>query len=159
MRVFTGYDFEYLAEEKGFLVIYPQGYKNHWNDCRGTADYEANELDIDDVGYFKQVVKFLKTDFRIDTNRIVVSGMSNGGHMVFKLAYEIPEDILNAWREIGEKGIQLEAKWAKTLVAVTKSTHPNYSLGSAQSLFSIRNFFCCNKSFFLFLNFLIGTQK
>ena len=94
MRVFTGYDFEYLAEEKGFLVVYPQGYKNHWNDCRSTADYDANELDIDDIGYFKQIVKFLKKDFMINTNRIVVSGMSNGGHMVFKLAYEIPEEVL-----------------------------------------------------------------
>jgi len=29
--------------------------------------------------------------------------------------FEIPEDILNAWREIGEKGIELEAKWLETL--------------------------------------------
>ena len=94
MRVFTGYDFEYLAEEKGFLVVYPQGYKNHWNDCRSKADYKAKKLDIDDVGYFKQVVKYIKTDFKINTNRIVVSGISNGGHMVFKLAHEAPGDSL-----------------------------------------------------------------
>ena len=29
--------------------------------------------------------------------------------------FEIPEDILNAWREIGEKGIKLEEKWLETL--------------------------------------------
>ncbi len=29
--------------------------------------------------------------------------------------FEIPEDILNAWREIGEKGNELEEKWVKTL--------------------------------------------
>ena len=27
--------------------------------------------------------------------------------------FEVPEDILNAWREIGKKGIQLEEKWLK----------------------------------------------
>ena len=27
--------------------------------------------------------------------------------------FEIPEDILNAWREIGEKGAVLEEKWLK----------------------------------------------
>ena len=29
--------------------------------------------------------------------------------------FEIPEDILNAWREIGKKGIKLETKWLETL--------------------------------------------
>ncbi|MDC3127471.1 transketolase [Candidatus Pelagibacter bacterium] len=29
--------------------------------------------------------------------------------------FEIPEDILNAWREIGKKGIELETKWLETL--------------------------------------------
>ena len=29
--------------------------------------------------------------------------------------FEIPEDILKAWREIGEKGINLETKWQKSL--------------------------------------------
>ncbi len=29
--------------------------------------------------------------------------------------FEIPEDILNAWREIGEKGTELEEKWLETL--------------------------------------------
>ena len=94
MRSSTGYDFEYLAEEKGFLVVYPQGYKNHWNDCRATADYAANIQDIDDVGYFKKVIKSLEENYMINSKQLVVSGISNGGHMVFKLAHEIPKDIL-----------------------------------------------------------------
>ena len=94
MRNSTGYDFEYLAQEKGFLVVYPQGYKNHWNDCRATADYAANIQDIDDVGYFQQMVKSLEENYMINRKQLVVSGISNGGHMVFKLAHEIPKDIL-----------------------------------------------------------------
>ena len=94
LRSSTGYDFEYLAEEKGFLVVYPQGYKNHWNDCRASADYAANIQDIDDVGYFQQMIKSLEENYMINRKQLVVSGISNGGHMVFKLAHEIPKDIL-----------------------------------------------------------------
>ena len=94
MRSSTGYDFEYLAEEKGFLVVYPQGFKNHWNDCRATADYATNIQDIDDVGYFQQMIKSLQENYMINRKQLVVSGISNGGHMVFKLAHEIPKDIL-----------------------------------------------------------------
>ena len=94
MRSSTGYDFEYLAQEKGFLVVYPQGYKNHWNDCRASADYAANIQDIDDVGYFQQMIKSLEENYMINRKQLVVSGISNGGHMVFKLAHEISKDIL-----------------------------------------------------------------
>ena len=94
MRSSTGYDFEYLAEEKGFLVVYPQGFKNNWNDCRDTADYAANIQDIDDVDYFQQMIKSLQANYMINRRHLVVSGISNGGHMVFKLAHEIPKDIL-----------------------------------------------------------------
>lgn len=90
MRGATGFDFEYLAQEKGFLVVYPQGYKNFWNDCRGSADYEANLKDVDDIGYYKKVINLIEKDFGINKNNIISTGISNGGHMVYKLAYEIP---------------------------------------------------------------------
>ncbi len=90
MREATGFDFEYLAQEKGFLVVYPQGYKNFWNDCRASADYEANLLDIDDIGYYRTVINLIEKDFGINKNHIISTGISNGGHMVYKLAYEIP---------------------------------------------------------------------
>ena len=90
MRGATGFDFEYLAQEKGFLVVYPQGYKNFWNDCRGSADYEANLKDVDDIGYYKKVINLIEKDFGINKLNIISTGISNGGHMVYKLAYEIP---------------------------------------------------------------------
>ncbi len=33
-------------------------------------------------------------------------------------AFEIPEDILNAWREVGLKGLDLSAQWEKKLIAM-----------------------------------------
>lgn len=90
MRLATGYDFEYLAEEKGFLVVYPQGYKKFWNDCRASADYESNLKDVDDVGFFVKMIDTLEKDFAIDTSKVVATGMSNGGQMMYRLAYEAP---------------------------------------------------------------------
>jgi len=94
MRIATGYDFEYLAEEKGFLVVYPQGYEKFWNDCRASADYEANLKNIDDVGFFKKMVQALEKDFSINSSQVVATGISNGGQMMYRLAYEAPEDVL-----------------------------------------------------------------
>ena len=94
MRIATGYDFEYLAQEKGFLVVYPQGYEKFWNDCRASADYEANLKNIDDVGFFTKMIDVLEKDFSIDTAKVVATGISNGGQMMYRLAYEAPEKAL-----------------------------------------------------------------
>ena len=88
MRVATGYDFEYLAEKNGFLVVYPQGYKNFWNDCRASADYAANQENIDDVGFIKKVIQKISLDFKVDQKKIIATGISNGGQMIYRLAYE-----------------------------------------------------------------------
>ena len=34
MRDFTGFGFESLADQYGFIVVYPNGYQNSWNACR-----------------------------------------------------------------------------------------------------------------------------
>src|SRR6202035_3940271 len=32
MREWTGYEFDQLADQHGFVVVYPDGYKHPWND-------------------------------------------------------------------------------------------------------------------------------
>ena len=93
MRIATGYDFEYLAEKNGFLVVYPQGYKNFWNDCRASADYAANQENIDDVGFLKEVIQKISLDYKVDKKKIIATGISNGGQMIYRLAYEAPRSI------------------------------------------------------------------
>ena len=96
MRDLSGYDFDYLAVAHGFLVVYPDGYENHWNDCRSSASYAANVENIDDVSFVKAMVEDLQVDYGIDTSRVIVTGFSNGGHMVYRLAMETPESIFIA---------------------------------------------------------------
>ena len=49
----TRFGFDVLAERHGFVVVYPDGYQRHWNDCRAGADYAANRENIDDVGFLR----------------------------------------------------------------------------------------------------------
>ena len=91
MRASTGAEFDELADQHGFIVVYPDGYERHWNDCRRSADYLANKHNIDDVGFFKKIIEHLEKTHAIDSKRVFVTGHSNGGHMTYRLALEAPE--------------------------------------------------------------------
>ena len=51
IRKMTGYEFDLLAETNHYIPVYANGYENHWNDCRASADYSANTQDIDDIAH------------------------------------------------------------------------------------------------------------
>lgn len=93
MRAATFYGFEVQAERHGFVVAYPDGVERHWNDCRKSASYAANVRGIDDVGFTRALVSRLAAEHGIDPARIYVAGLSNGGHMVYRLALEAPTQI------------------------------------------------------------------
>jgi polyhydroxybutyrate depolymerase len=40
MREWTGYEFDQLADQYGFVVVYPDGYKHNWNDCHSKATFQ-----------------------------------------------------------------------------------------------------------------------
>ena len=49
---------------------------------------------IDDVGFLWALIEDLVTRYPIDAERIFVTGISNGGHMSFRLACELAEQIV-----------------------------------------------------------------
>jgi polyhydroxybutyrate depolymerase len=91
MRVSTGYEFERLADEHGFVVIFPNGYKNHWNDCRKAASYSARRKNINDGAFIQALIERFHSTLGADQTRVFVMGYSNGGHMAYRLALEMPE--------------------------------------------------------------------
>lgn len=91
MRVSTAYEFDILAETHGFIVVYPSGYKNHWNDCRASAGYAANQENIDDIVFFEEMIDYFSEQQSVDRNKVFLTGMSNGGHMAYRLGFESPE--------------------------------------------------------------------
>jgi polyhydroxybutyrate depolymerase len=79
------------SNENGFVVIYPEGWANvlgirTWNAgwCCGPA--ATNQ--IDDIGFIEKLMDRAIHTLAIDSNRIYVTGMSNGGFMAYRLACE-----------------------------------------------------------------------
>ncbi len=91
MRKQSFYSFDVAAERGGFIAVYPQGYDKHWNDCRGSATYMANRLNVDDVGFLSALVDEMKAKYAVDPGRVFATGFSNGGHMAYRLGLETPE--------------------------------------------------------------------
>jgi len=93
VREQSAYEFDRLAEEYGYLLVYPDGFERHWNDCRGSANYAANTQNIDDVGFLTSLIDTLAEQHDIDRGKVFATGFSNGGHMALRLALEAPERV------------------------------------------------------------------
>ena len=91
MRAASRYGFDVLAERHGFIAVYPDGYQQHWNDCRGGANYAANTENIDDVGFLRALVQRMVVEQGVDPERVFATGLSNGGQMAYRLGLEAPE--------------------------------------------------------------------
>ena len=91
VRRMSMFRFDMLADEKGAIVVYPDGYKKFWNDCRASADYAANIEKIDDSTFFAAMIDHLVRTQHVDPQRVYATGISNGGHMIFRLGLEIPQ--------------------------------------------------------------------
>ncbi|MFY0689339.1 MAG: hypothetical protein JXQ90_19365 [Cyclobacteriaceae bacterium] len=91
IRQSTAYGFDKIADEDNVVIIYPNGFENHWNDCRGSADYLANTQDIDDIAFLREIEQFLSDKYSTKFKKRFATGHSNGGHFAFKLALEVPE--------------------------------------------------------------------
>jgi polyhydroxybutyrate depolymerase len=82
-----------IADREKFLVIYPQavdgptGWPN-WNDCRNNAPILP---EVNDVKFLTTLMDRTAADYLVDTDRIYVTGISNGGIMTLRLATEIPQ--------------------------------------------------------------------
>ncbi|MDD9946061.1 MAG: prolyl oligopeptidase family serine peptidase [Myxococcales bacterium] len=72
------------ADEKGFIVVYPQGIGRSWN--AGACCGDAASEDVDDVGFALAIVEFMAERACIDRARVYATGFSNGGRMSYRLA-------------------------------------------------------------------------
>ena len=93
IRRLTSHAFDRQAERHGFIAVYPDGFERHWNDCRATAGYSANARDIDDVGFLGALVDAMRARWGADPSRLFAAGLSNGGHMAYRLGLEAPERV------------------------------------------------------------------
>lgn len=88
MRRDSGYGFDALADRYGFLVLYPDGFEGHWNDCRKAASYSARTEHIDDVAFLSRLIRRVQRERQVDPQQVFVAGYSNGGQMALRMAAE-----------------------------------------------------------------------
>lgn len=74
-----------------FLVVYPDGYKRFWNECRKVATTEANELNIDEIAFFEAMINYFQKNYGIRESQVFAMGTSGGGHMAYKLGLLAPK--------------------------------------------------------------------
>jgi polyhydroxybutyrate depolymerase len=76
-----------LADEHGFVVVYPQGtgLPARWN--AGSLGFR-NPGQADDVGFLRALAAELTEARCADPARLFINGMSNGGGMTYRMACE-----------------------------------------------------------------------
>jgi len=93
MRRVVGGVLERLAEQDNVIVVYPDGYEGHFNDCRREASYSARTMNIDDVAFTKAMINQLLAQRQINREKVYAIGYSNGGQMALRLALEAPDRV------------------------------------------------------------------
>ena len=75
-----------LSEQEGFVAVYPSGFAGSWNaeDCCGAASVAG----LDDTGFVTAAVRDASSRLCLDTERIYLTGTSNGGMLAHRLACE-----------------------------------------------------------------------
>lgn len=86
------------ANSKNYVIVYPEGVRSDgvlrfrtWN-AGGCCDFAAQN-NVDDVGFINLLIDKLIANYKVNPQRIYITGMSNGAMMAYRLACEIPEKI------------------------------------------------------------------
>jgi polyhydroxybutyrate depolymerase len=90
----TRYRFNNLADEEGFIVVYPQGIDRSWNDHPDRNSYgTARTENVDDVGFISSMIDHLIENYPVNPQFVFACGISNGGLMSATLAVKLPDRI------------------------------------------------------------------
>jgi polyhydroxybutyrate depolymerase len=79
-----------LADQEGFLVVYPQGtsFPQRWN---SHSNWEV--AGVDDVQFFRDTIDDLSVVAAMDRSRVYVNGFSNGGAMSVQIACQVADEV------------------------------------------------------------------
>lgn len=81
------YHWDGLADQAGFVVVYPDGIRRTWN-AGGACCGPAHRDRVDDVAFLNKLIETVAHDEAIDAKRVYVTGISNGGAMTYRYACE-----------------------------------------------------------------------
>lgn len=95
MILITRKGFNQMSDNDGFIVVYPDGIEQNWNDGRmdEEADDRAHRENIDDVGFISSLIDYMVKEYNVDPKRVYITGISNGAIMAYRLACELAHKI------------------------------------------------------------------
>ncbi len=82
--------FNQLAEQKGFIVVYPDGIDHRWNQVK---HYSSSQVDVNNVSFIVTLIDHLQQIRNIDSRRIYATGFSSGAILTQTLACNLSDRI------------------------------------------------------------------
>lgn len=90
------FEFEPLAESRGFLYVHPDGTVDangarFWNATDACCAFGSNPPD--DVAYLMSIIEEVSAEYSVDPKAVFLAGHSNGGFMSYRMACEQADTI------------------------------------------------------------------
>ena len=86
-QMMSSFGWTELADERGFVVAFPNGTIDKLNNHFWDVDYPIHKgIEIDDDGFLRELATHLQKMHGLNPNSTFVTGFSNGGDMSFQLA-------------------------------------------------------------------------
>ncbi|MCA9791464.1 MAG: esterase [Candidatus Eremiobacteraeota bacterium] len=82
--------FSRLAD-RGYLVVFPDGFEHHWSDGRSPAKDLGMSRAVDDLAFVRALLDRVARDYPVDPGRVYATGPSNGGIMSHRVGIELSE--------------------------------------------------------------------
>ncbi len=85
------------ANRAKFMVVYPDGSGDetnqsfNWN--AGNCCGYSRDHNIDDTGFIRAMIEALKRKYKVDPDRIYVTGFSAGGIMAYRIGCELSDEV------------------------------------------------------------------
>ncbi len=128
------------AEERGVIVIAPDGIDKRWND--GRTEHFGTDPMYDDLGFISAIINLMVEEYNVDPSRVYATGISNGGFMSFRLAADLSDRIAAiapVTAQISEANENLVPEFPISVMIINGDLDPlvPYNGGCINNLFNI----------------------
>ncbi len=82
--------FDDLADEYGFVVVYPHSPDGQWDAGAGVLELGTGERKRrDDTGYILKIIEEVTVSYSLDREKVFLVGISDGASMAFRLSCKL----------------------------------------------------------------------
>lgn len=105
-----------IANQRGVILVFPDGMNRQWSD--GRTQHLKRNKSYDDVGFISKVIDRMIDDYGVDSQRVYVTGISNGGFMSVRLALDLSDKIAAIAPVTAQLPLALQDKTPKQPISV-----------------------------------------